>query len=228
MLARDHKEVLSEKMRSALMISVLPGLLQDRIAEYLDRLTTYNEVHDKVVSLIQSSSKYAVGDAMDCSSLERDDYYGNEGEDIDTDAISKNHCSRSDGFGHYARDCATPAGKAKGGGKNGKASSRPTEETHPGKGGLFCTHCKRANHTKDKCFDLYPELKTKGKGKGKGKYRRIAGLDEDAEQDEEETLGVKELGSLECSPCGGAFEDPHYAASDTPRETSPHVSQRNK
>ena len=59
MLARDHKEVLSEKLRTALMVSILPQTLQERVAEHLDRLTTYNEVHSKIIGLVQASSRYS-------------------------------------------------------------------------------------------------------------------------------------------------------------------------
>ena len=65
-LARDHKEVLSEKMKVSLMVRILPQALQERVYEQLDRLTSYKEVYDKVVSLVQSSSKYG-NDEMDCS-----------------------------------------------------------------------------------------------------------------------------------------------------------------
>ena len=70
MLSRDHKEVLSEKLRIAFMISILPQALQARVEEQLDRLTTYRDVHSKIVSLAQSSSKYSVSDAMDGSGLD--------------------------------------------------------------------------------------------------------------------------------------------------------------
>lgn len=117
-LARGHKEVLSDKMRMALLISILPTSRQECIMEHLDRLTTYNEVHDKVVSVVQACPRYSASDAMDCSGL---DYYEGYTEDYteeaDIDAISRDHCARCGGFGHYARDCTTPKGKGKEKGK---------------------------------------------------------------------------------------------------------------
>jgi hypothetical protein len=56
-LSRDHKEVFSEKIRTALLVRTLPDKLQDRVHEQLDRLTTYKAVYDKIVSLVQSSTK---------------------------------------------------------------------------------------------------------------------------------------------------------------------------
>lgn len=131
--------------------------------EYLDRLGTYREVHDKIVSLAQSSSSYNPSDAMDCSAV---DSYGDECYDEpDVNAISKNHCARCDGYGHYAKDCATPASKGKAGWKS-KSASKPEEDFYPGKGGPVCTHCKRRWHTKERCWGLYPgQKKSKGNAK---------------------------------------------------------------
>lgn len=105
----------SEKLRIAFLLKMFPTTLQERAMEDLDRLATDRKVHDKVVSLAQSSSKDSPSDAMDCSGV---DEYDEDGyDDLDINAISKNHCARCDGNGHYARDCTTPAGKGKVGGK---------------------------------------------------------------------------------------------------------------
>ena len=146
-LARDHKEVLSDKLRIALLISILPNGLQERVMEHLDRLATYIEVHDKLTSLVQSSTRYNVGDAMDCSGLDHGDELG---DDLNIDAVSRDQCSRCWGYGHYAKDCPSPKGKTKGGGKQ-----RPAyQDQRPGKGGVVCTHCKLPGHTEDRCWGL--------------------------------------------------------------------------
>ena len=55
-------------MRIAFMVRILPQPLQDRVAEHLGRLTTYQEAQNKVVKLVQASSRYGGVDAMmDCS-----------------------------------------------------------------------------------------------------------------------------------------------------------------
>ena len=125
-LARDHKEVLPDKMRIALLISVPPNALQEGVMEHLGRLTTYGEAHDEVVSLVNASSKYPVGDAMDCSSLAYDQ------EELDIDAVARDQCSNCLGYGHFSRNCPSPKGKAKGGGKYRPAHQ---EDQRPGKGG---------------------------------------------------------------------------------------------
>ena len=86
MLSRDHKKVLSEKLRTALMISILPQSLQEPVAEHLDRLTTYHEVYDKIVGLVQASSRYSASDAMDCSAI---DEYAAEEDEADINALSR-------------------------------------------------------------------------------------------------------------------------------------------
>ena len=53
-LEHDHKEVLSPKIRRALLMNVLPSWMQNRVMEHLDRLKTYGEVREKVVALCQT------------------------------------------------------------------------------------------------------------------------------------------------------------------------------
>ena len=50
---RDHNEVLTTKIRRALLMNILPVPIQNRVLEHLDRLKTYVEVRDKFVALVQ-------------------------------------------------------------------------------------------------------------------------------------------------------------------------------
>ena len=50
-LERDRQEVLSSKTKRAFLMIVLPPTIQTRTMEHLDRLKTYKEVRDKVVSI---------------------------------------------------------------------------------------------------------------------------------------------------------------------------------
>ena len=54
-LERGHKETLSPKVRRPLLVNVLPATMQSRIMERLDRLKTYAEVREKIITLCQSS-----------------------------------------------------------------------------------------------------------------------------------------------------------------------------
>ena len=62
--------MLSEELKIGFLLKVLPAALAEKVVEQLDRLKSYREVHDKVVSLVQSSSKYMLSDEMDCSQLD--------------------------------------------------------------------------------------------------------------------------------------------------------------
>ena len=121
-LDRDHNERLSEKMRVAFLLKALPNTLSDRLIEQMDRLKSYKEVHDKVVSLVQANIKHKNGDEMDCSGLDADTVLrdGEEEEAYgDIDAVARDQCARCGGYGHFARDCPTPPSKSKGKGKTG-------------------------------------------------------------------------------------------------------------
>ena len=157
------------------MIQILPQSLQDRVQEHLDRLTTYSEVHDKVVGLVQASSKYSGGDAMDCSQLEEQS--GEPGgspweeQEDEINAPSRFQCARCQGYGHYARDCPTPPTKGAGKGKSDYKGKGGSKGGPYGKEAVVCSHCRRPGRTQDKCFDLHPELKRKNKEK------RVAAID---------------------------------------------------
>ena len=62
-----HSEKLSPKIRRALLLNILPNVLQSRLLEHLDRLTDYAQVRGKAVSLVQSQRN---PDAMDCSLID--------------------------------------------------------------------------------------------------------------------------------------------------------------
>ena len=62
-LEQDHEEKLNPKLRRAFMMNVLPSWMQGKVMEHLDRLKSYAEVREKVVSLCHTCS----GDAPDCN-----------------------------------------------------------------------------------------------------------------------------------------------------------------
>ena len=185
-LSRDHKEELSETMKIAFLLKAPPTALGDRLMELMDRLVTYKEVHDKIVNLVQSSSRYNYGDAMDVSGVDstvpRDG--GEEmGEEISLDALSRDTCARCGGFGHYAKDCATPQGKARPGKGSGKGNGKGADSAAGKVGQRLCYHCGKPGHTKANCWEL-------NKGAGKGAGKRVNGLDD------EETTEPANIGSL--------------------------------
>ena len=58
-LEQDHGESFSPKVRRALLMNVLPSWLYNKILEHLDRLKTYGEVREKIVSLCHSCAEGA-------------------------------------------------------------------------------------------------------------------------------------------------------------------------
>ena len=60
-LERDHQEALSPKIKRAFLMNVLPTTIQSRIMEHLDRLMTYKEVREKVVSLCHNIEDTDIG-----------------------------------------------------------------------------------------------------------------------------------------------------------------------
>ena len=116
-------------------LKVVPTTLAGKAVEQLDRPKSYREVHDKVVSLVQSSSTCLLSGDMDCNQVETN-VPGERGswdaDELSLDALQKDHCARCGGFGHYANLCAIPAGTdlGKGGGKGYSTPGREPKEHH--------------------------------------------------------------------------------------------------
>ena len=87
--------------------------LQYRGSEDFDKLASYKEVHDKVVSLVQSNTKWS-SDEMDCSymgNLNQMDG-GSWGSEVGQGFswVDESQCPMCMGFGHYARECPSGSG----------------------------------------------------------------------------------------------------------------------
>lgn len=184
----DHAGKLSPTIRRALLLSILPTALQPRILEHVDRLADYDQVRDKVVSLVQTQRN---PDAMDTNMVYGEDNEAveeaaegctEEEEAMGLAALADVVCRRCNKRGHFARNSKTPppafspAGKSKG--KGTKSMS-----TYGGRGGAaplgpLCPGCGKLNHTKEKCWGLHPELAPpKNRTKDLGSVIRVCAIE---------------------------------------------------
>jgi hypothetical protein len=85
-LERDHGEKMSDKIKMALMVQMLPDDIQRTIIQHMDRMENYRQVKDKLIGLVQSSATLKDDDAMDVDNLadERWDEY-----ECETNALGK-------------------------------------------------------------------------------------------------------------------------------------------
>ena len=151
-LERDHAETLSEKIKRAFLMNVLPNALQGRVMEHLDRLKTYKEVREKVVSLCSNLEDTDIGVLEDPplaggydstgDGENHDDWEGwwmddNDGwhapePEVDIQGLAGMKCYNCGGVGHAARNCPSPPHPGKGGkapGKGGKAQGKGGKAT---------------------------------------------------------------------------------------------------
>lgn len=145
-LERDHNETLSEKIKRAFLMNVLPSAMQSKVMEHLDRLKSYKEVREKVISFCSSVEDTDIG-VLEEPSPAQDQWEGwwldeNNGwrapepaEEMpfDIQGLADMTFRTCGGKGHMARDCPTPS-KPKGGGKGGKAGGKGGKAGGP-KGG---------------------------------------------------------------------------------------------
>jgi hypothetical protein len=175
-LERDHGEKMSDKIKMALMVQMLPDDIQRTIIQHMDRMENYRQVKDKLIGLVQSSATLKDDDAMDVDNLadERWDEY-----ECETNALGKGSgsgCFRCGGLGHQACQCATSKGKGKE--KKGEAKGAFKGYAEKGKGKAdfstkgdgkgyiekaspeWCAHSGKRGHQPDNCYTLRPELLT--------------------------------------------------------------------
>lgn len=134
-LESQFGEEIGENMRIAIFTNMLPAAVQDHIYTTIVKGTKYDELRDKIQAFIGNKLAVNMGPApMDVGEVwwqAGDAEGGDNHDDLGVDAVwPTSQCHRCGGFGHFARECATP----KGGGKGGDAGGKGDFEKGKGKG----------------------------------------------------------------------------------------------
>ena len=135
-LERDFSEKISSKMKAAIIISMLPGDLQDALIQQADKYEEYKSAKEKIVSIVEAKLAMRSPDEMDVDTIGSGEPHA-EWESLDAVGKGGIYCYRCGGQGHIAAKCATPdPGKGKGKGKTGFGiQSAPKGDPKGGKGG---------------------------------------------------------------------------------------------
>ncbi len=114
-LWREFGEKLSDRMQTALMLSMCPSDLQDILYQRAGDLKTHEEARDRMKGMNNNRMARTQPSPMDFGEVEQEPWYD---EDVAT-ASANVQCHGCGGWGHLRRDCPTvAAGKgSKGKGK---------------------------------------------------------------------------------------------------------------
>ena len=139
-LDSEFGEKLSDTMKTAIMTSMMPTVIQDFIYTNVDDNTKYQAVVERVrswvgnkVAMLQGPAPMDVGEVL-TGQWEEEPH---EWEESYVQAVGANtQCHRCGGWGHIARDCPSSPGKAKGKGKDG-FKGKGSGNDHGRKGPIF-------------------------------------------------------------------------------------------
>jgi hypothetical protein len=148
-LGAEHDITVDPKIKTAVLTSMCPEEVQNLIFQWHDTKTTFEELRDKVVALSQNRAGEAKPKPMEVDHVKEGGYdwwYWDGGgevyeggtaeepeKELEVDYVGEN-CLRCGGHGHYARECPTPKGKGKGGGKAGKGYGKDGYKGYKGYG----------------------------------------------------------------------------------------------
>lgn len=169
-LERDFRETLSERMKSAILISTLPNEIRDAILQQPEKFELYQPTKERVVTMVEAKLAIKSPDEMDVDGVTAHEDCHHE----DVQAVGKGgiYCFRCGGQGHIAAKCATPEppkGKGKGGQKGGGKDSKGKGKGGKGEWTGYCSYCGKRGHGPKDCW-------TRQKDEEGGDQRRSGGL----------------------------------------------------
>jgi hypothetical protein len=114
-LEKEFDEKLGERMRIAILTSMLPTSIQDHVFQTVSDSTTFDALVAKVSAWV--SNKVAMeGTPMDIGEVGEQEW-----EEEDVAAVSAwTRCNNCSGYGHIARECPSKGGKGNGNKGTGK------------------------------------------------------------------------------------------------------------
>jgi hypothetical protein len=135
-LYNRHREELSDQMKLAILINMMPREYQDvGMQMSIGRKLKYEELRDHILGLANQKAQLSRPVPMDTNAVDlQPDYEGEEyGNEWEVDAVSWNtQCHACWGYGHLARDCPMDRNKI---GKGEKGEKGKGKGMWGGKGG---------------------------------------------------------------------------------------------
>ena len=105
-LSRDFNELPGEKLRAAILISMLPPDLQHALIQQADKIEDYKSTRDRVATIVEAKLALKNPDAMECDAVHRSTGHAEAWEDSEAcgvDAVNSKSslfCYRCSGQGH--------------------------------------------------------------------------------------------------------------------------------
>ena len=181
------KKPLDEDIKSAVLISICPKVLQTHLHLNQTRFIDYDDIMDEIVSYLETQFGAGMGPSpMEIGSFQRHGGKGDKGKgkgkdkgSSDPGATFQGYCSSCWAWGHKVSQC-----------KKGKGNTDDKKKK------MACFKCGKLGHLSAECWSKDGGKGGKDKGKGKGGHKGKKGI-HGFEGAEEEPQPEEEIGGIE-------------------------------